>query len=179
VVLAKFYKTDYVPVRGRECTSQQMPYVAEKFKDYSSFASSKLLDILPEDKVKGAVIYEINNFESIILINDGGKLIRQPLPIQAQIAPIKSSIVLDFNKDGHQDIMIVGNHYGAEVETVRYDAGFGALFLGDGKNNFIFMSPLESGFYVPTDSRDVICLKQNKKRLIIVTNNNGPLSLFR
>jgi hypothetical protein len=41
------------------------------------------------------------------------------------------------------------------------------------------MSPLESGFYVPTDSRDVICLKQNKKRLIIVTNNNGPLSVFR
>jgi hypothetical protein len=179
VVLAKFYKTDYVPVRGRECTSQQMPYVAEKFKDYSSFASSKLLDILPEDKVKGAVVYEINNFESIILINEGGKLIRQALPIQAQIAPIKSSIVLDFNKDGHQDIMIVGNHYGTEVETVRYDAGFGALFLGDGKNNFIFMSPLESGFYVPTDSRDVICLKQNKKRLIIVTNNNGPLSVFR
>mgnify|MGYP002633612833 FL=1 len=179
VVLAKFYKTDYVPVRGRECTSQQMPYVAEKFKDYSSFASSKLLDILPEDKVKGAVVYEINNFESIILINDGGKLIRQALPIQAQIAPIKSSIVLDFNKDGHQDIMIVGNHYGTEVETVRYDAGFGALFLGDGKNNFIFMSPLESGFYVPTDSRDVICLKQNKKRLIIVTNNKGPLSVFR
>jgi hypothetical protein len=178
VVLAKFYKTDYVPVRGRECTSQQMPYVAEKFKDYSSFASSKLLDILPEDKIKGAVIYEINNFESIILINDGGKLIRKELPVQAQIAPIKSSIVLDFNKDGHQDIMIVGNHYGVEVETTRYDAGVGAVLLGDGKNNFKFLPPLQSGFYVPTDSRAVVCLNHNNENLIIITNNNGPLTLF-
>ncbi len=54
-----------------------MPYVSDKFKDYHSFASSKLLDILPEDKVDDAVVYEIQNFESIILINENGKLIRQ------------------------------------------------------------------------------------------------------
>ena len=67
VVLAKFYKDDYVPVRGRECTSQQMPYVAEKFEDYDSFASSKLIEILPEDKVDDAVVYEIKSFASVVL----------------------------------------------------------------------------------------------------------------
>ena len=95
VVLSKFYKDDYVPLRGRECTSQQMPFVAEKFKDYHSFASSKLLEILPEDKVDDAVIYEINSFESIILINEGSKLIKKSLPIQAQVSPIKSALVFD------------------------------------------------------------------------------------
>ncbi len=65
VVLAKYYKDGYVPLRGKECTTQQMPYVSEKFKDYHSFASSKLLDILPKDKVEEAVIYQIENFESI------------------------------------------------------------------------------------------------------------------
>ncbi|NNK27708.1 MAG: VCBS repeat-containing protein, partial [Flavobacteriaceae bacterium] len=91
IVLAKFYKDDYVPLRGRECTSQQMPYVSEKFKDYSSFASSKLMDILPEDKVDDAVVYEISSFESILLINDNGVLKRQALPIYAQLSPIKTS----------------------------------------------------------------------------------------
>ncbi|MGK0255337.1 MAG: hypothetical protein ACI9OE_002866, partial [Mariniflexile sp.] len=178
VVLAKFYKTDYVPVRGRECTSQQMPYVADKFKDYNAFASSKLVDILPKDKMEGAVIYEINSFESIILINDGGKLVQKALPNQAQVAPIKSSLVVDINNDGFKDILIVGNHYGVEVETVRYDAGIGAVLLGDGKNNFNFMSALESGFYVPTDSRDLKRLEQEKKSLFVISNNNGPLSIF-
>jgi hypothetical protein len=175
VVLAKFYKDDYVPMRGRECTSQQMPYVSEKFKDYNSFASSKLLEILPEDKVKGAVVYEIENFKSIVLINENGTLIRKALPMEAQIAPIKSSKVLDINGDGHQDIMLVGNHYGVEVETTRYDAGFGAVLLGDEQNNFTFMTPIQSGFYTPKDSRLLTCIKD----LIIVTNNNDSVQIFK
>ncbi|NNC49554.1 MAG: VCBS repeat-containing protein [Flaviramulus sp.] len=179
VVLAKFYKDDYVPVRGRECTSQQMPYVAEKFKDYHTFASSKLLDILPEDKVEDAVVYEINSFESILLINDNGKLLKKALPLMAQIAPIKSSIIADFNKDGNQDILTVGNHYGVEVETTRYDAGFGAVLLGDGKNNFSFVTPEQSGFFTPTDSRSLSRIKQGDNNLIVVTNNNSQVSIFK
>ena len=179
VVLAKFYKDDYVPLRGRECTSQQMPYVAEKFKDYHSFASSKLIDILPEDKVDDAVVYEIENFESIILINDNGKLIRKPLPFGAQIAPIKATLVLDVNNDGFKDIITVGNHYGVEVETTRYDAGYGALLLGDGNNSFKYISAKESGFYVPYDSRDIKLLNQKNSTFILVANNNDKLSVFK
>ena len=178
VVLAKFYKDDYVPVRGRECTSQQMPFVAEKFKDYHSFASSNLLEILPENKVEDAVIYEISNFESVILINEGGKLKRKALPIQAQVSPIKSTIVMDINNDGNSDLVTVGNHFGVEVETTRYDAGIGSVFIGDGNNNFKFLEPTESGFYIPNDSRDLKVIKQNKKNLLIVTNNNSSLSIF-
>jgi hypothetical protein len=180
IVLAKYYKNDYVPLRGRECTSQQMPYVAEKFKDYNSFASSKLIDILPQDKVDDAVVYEIKSFESIILINDNGRLKKLPLPNQAQISPIKSSIVLDVNNDGYKDIITVGNHYGVEVETTRYDAGIGCVLLGDGNNNYIALSTRESGFYLPYDSRDIdeINCKGNLKSLII-TNNDEKISIYK
>ena len=169
IVLAKFYKDDYVPLRGRECTSQQMPYVAEKFEDYNSFASSKLIDILPEEKVDDAIVYEIKSFESIILINEKGSLIKKPLPNEAQISPIKSSIVLDVNQDGHLDILTVGNHFGVEVETTRYDAGYGTLLIGDSHNNFKFTSPKISGFYVPGDSRDIKQIKTNNTKLILST----------
>ena len=178
VVLSKFYKDDYVPLRGRECTSMQMPDVAEKFKDYHSFASAKLIEILPEDKMEDAIIYEIKNFESIILINNNGELVSQALPNEAQISPIKSTLIFDINKDGHQDIITVGNHYGVEVETVRYDAGFGTILLGDGKANFKSVSPSLSGFYVPYDSREITQLKLQNKDLILVTNNDAQLSFF-
>ena len=180
VVLAKYYKDGYVPMRGKECTTQQMPYVGEKFKDFHSFASSKLIDILPEETVEEAVVYEISNFESIILINNNGKLTAEKLPIQAQISPIKNSLVEDFNNDGFKDILLVGNHYGVEVETVRYDAGYGSLFLGDGKNKFKFLSPDKSGFYTPTDARSVSSIKTNNNgRVYLVTNNNDSLALFK
>jgi hypothetical protein len=179
IVLAKYYKDDYVPLRGRECTSQQMPYVAEKFKDYHSFASSKLLDILPEEKIEEAVIYEIKNFESIVLINENGQLLKKSLPNEVQVSPIKSTLVLDINQDGHQDIITVGNHYGVEVETTRYDAGFGAVLLGDGNNSFHSISPQQSGFFTPYDSRDIKKIKlHNNKDLLFVANNNYSLSIF-
>jgi len=179
VVLAKFYKTDYVPVRGRECTSQQMPYVAEKFKDYHSFASSKLIDILPEEKVEDAVVYQIESFESIILENRNGKLVKKSLPFQAQISPIKSSVVLDINEDGYKDIVVVGNHYGVEVETTRYDAGYGAVFLGNKNLEYSFVPPTESGFYIPKDSRDIIVQKGIGEDIrFFIANNNELISIF-
>ncbi len=179
VVLAKFYKDDYVPVRGRECTSQQMPYVSEKFKDYHSFASSNLIDILPEDKIEDAVVYEIKDFSSTILINEGESFTQLALPNEVQISPIKSAVVEDFNGDGKMDILVAGNHYGVEVETTRYDAGYGAILLGKGKNSFEFIPPLESGFYVPEDSRNVERISIKNSPHLVVTNNNSKPYIFK
>ena len=178
IVLAKFYKDDYVPVRGRECTSEQMPYVADKFEDYHSFASSKLIDILPEDKVDDAVVYEIKSFESIILINENGKLSKKLLPNKAQIAPLKSAFVMDINGDDYLDIITVGNHYGVEVETTRYDAGFGNVLLGSKNGDYSILDPTESGFYMPTDSREIDEIKVGNRKMLLVTNNNGEIKLF-
>ena len=179
VVLAKYYKDDYVPMRGKECSTQQMPYLSNKYKDYHSFASSTLIDILPKETVKGAVVYEISNFESILLINENGSLKRKVLPIQAQVSPLKGAVVTDFNADGFKDILIIGNHYGVEVETTRYDAGFGAVFLGDGKNNFKFLPSTSSGLHIPKDSRSIHPIKINKRNALLITNNNDSLVVLK
>ena len=180
VVLAKYYKDGYVPMRGKECTTQQMPYVGEKFKDFHSFASSKLIDILPENKIDEGIVYEISNFKSIVLINNNGILEPVYLPIQAQTSPIKSSLIDDFNNDGFKDLLLVGNHYGVEVETVRYDAGYGSLFLGDGKNNFKFLPSSKSGIYIPKDSRFISSLKTTEEENIYLsTNNNSTITVFK
>jgi enediyne biosynthesis protein E4 len=157
-----------------------MPYVAEKFEDFHSFASSTLLDILPQDKVESAVIYEISNFESIILMNDEGQLRRKVLPNQVQVAPIKSILVDDVNDDGIKDILTVGNHFGVEVETVRYDAGVGGILLGNGRNNYKYTTPLKSGFYVPFDSREIKLLHSagGQQKYLVLNNNDTPL-LFK
>ncbi|MFQ3180719.1 MAG: hypothetical protein ACI9Z4_000304 [Polaribacter sp.] len=180
VVLAKYYKDDYVPMRGKECSTQQMPYLSKKYKDYHSFASSTLIDILPKDKLNNAVVYEVSNFESIVLINDNNILKRAVLPIQAQVSPIKDALIEDFNRDGFKDIMLVGNHYGVEVETTRYDAGSGVLLLGDGKNNFKVIPLENSGLNLSSDFRSlkIIKSKVNNDKLIIVTSNNDFLKVI-
>ena len=84
-----------------------------------------------------------------------------------------------FNADGFKDILIIGNHYGVEVETTRYDAGFGAVFLGDGKNNFKFLPSTSSGLHIPKDSRSIHPIKINKRNALLITNNNDSLVVLK
>ena len=70
VVLAKYDKDIQVPVRGRECSSEQMPFVAQKFPTFTQFADASISDILGEG-MKQALHYEATIFESIILEKNG------------------------------------------------------------------------------------------------------------
>ena len=63
---------------------------------------------------------------------------------------------------------------------MRYDAGVGGVLLGDGKNGFEYVSPLESGFYVPLDSREIKLLNSARgQNLYLVLNNNDTPLLFK
>lgn len=181
VVLSKEYKGKSVPLRGRQCSSQQMPFIAEKFPTFKEFANADLNQILGEDKLKQSLNLEVTGFESIILVNDGkGHFEAKQLPVHAQLAPINGILLEDFDKDGIADILIAGNMYHTEVETARYDAGTGLVLKGNGKGDFIPMSIAQSGFYAPGDVKDVkIIRRANGKKMILVSNNNGPLQVFQ
>ena len=177
VVLASYSGEKLLPVRGRECTSEQMPFVAEKFPTYDGFAKATVETIYTQDGLENAVKYEVHSFKSKILINlGGGKFELSPLPVDAQIAPIRGMEVLDFDKDGNLDILAVGNLYQAEVETVRHDASIGWCLLGDGKGQFNSVPASQTGFFVPNDARAIAAINSNG--LILVANNNGPVQFF-
>ncbi len=177
IVLAKMSKNRYVPVRGRECSSQQMPFVSEKFENYEGYATASLDEIYGE-ALDQALFHQVNEFRSGIYRNDNGKFTFEPLPNQVQIAPIMDFVVDDFNKDGSLDILSAGNHFDAEVETTRYDASNGCLLLNS-PNGFIPNNVLYSGFYAPFNTKDlsVVTLAQGKCA-ILVASNNGRLTAF-
>jgi len=175
VVLAGYYKGKQVPVRGRECSSEQMPFIAEKYPTFEGFANASLEDIYSDDKLEQANKREVHSFYSAVFINEGnGQLSKQKLPVQAQFAPVQDIQVTDINQDGKLDAILIGNLHGAEVETVRYDAGTGLCLLGDGKGTFRALTVEESGLFAPHDARRLALL--NGK--VLVANNNEALQLF-
>ena len=50
IVLATHYDGKEVPVRGRECSSQQLPYIAEEFPTFDGFARASLQEIIGKEK---------------------------------------------------------------------------------------------------------------------------------
>ncbi len=177
VVLSKFYKGEQVPVRGRQCSSEQMPYIKEKFETYSDFANANITDMLGLDKISNALQLSVNTFESFVFINDGnGNFSSFALPKQAQAFPIWGIEAADLNNDGFSDLILTGNLYGMEIETPRLDAGKGLVLINNKNGTFQPLSPQESGILINGDLRDVALLKASNKKILITTRNNNSLT---
>ncbi len=167
------------PVRGRQCSSQQMPAIKNKFKDYNSFASASLKQIYTTEMLENALSYKITSFASVYLENDNGKFTARPLPQLAQISSINKFVVDDFNSDGNLDVVLAGNLYNAEVETPRNDSSFGLYLKGDGAGNFEAVTMMESGLKIVGDVRDMEILLINGEKHILVAKNDDQMQLIK
>ncbi|MFC4219264.1 VCBS repeat-containing protein [Flagellimonas marina] len=180
IVLSKKYQGTYVPVRGRECSSQQMPFIKEKFQTYSEFANASLVDIYGE-KLKTSYESTVTELRSIVLINKGNLVFeRHILPVAAQAIPLLDCTVMDINNDGYEDIIAVGNIYETEVETPRLDALSGVILLSNGKDGYISVSHPDSGLYMNGNVKSVELIStSNNGTLILNSTNNGPVGVHK
>lgn len=179
IFLARYYQDSLlVPIRGKECTSQQVPVINKKFPTYLSFAESDLPTILGHD-MENAMHYKAHVFSSVMLINNNGRLLMKKLPVEAQLSAVNGIVVDDFDGDGAKDILLAGNKFDSEVETTPADASPGLLMKGLGNLEFKCLKPFDSGFFVPYNVKDIRPLNMQDQSSILVAINNDRLRIFK
>jgi hypothetical protein len=156
-----------------------MPNDRKKFPTYLSFAESDLNGILGEEELKSALHYKAHLFSTVIFTNDKGKFTTKKLPMEAQLSTVNGIIVKDFDGDGKKDILIAGNKFDVEVETTPADASPGVFLKNMGNLDFKSCKPLESGFFVPYNVKDIKAVKMADKWAILVSSNNDRLRVFK
>jgi len=168
-----------LPVRGRQCSSEQMDFVLDEFPTYHDFAQASVKEIL-DGRMEGAIELAVKDFSSMILRNDGqGSFTQEALPMIAQSFPVFGILVRDFNKDGFQDILLAGNYYEREVETTRSDAGIGTILMGSAEGDYKALPAYETGLYAYLDVRNVLELKNPSQPLVVVVNNNEGVQVYK
>ena len=178
IVLATHFDGKEVPVRGRECSSQQLPYIKEEFPTYDGFAKASLEEIIGKEKLKGSLRYELTEFNSGIFWGTAdGDYRWEAFPPEAQFSPIVGFVVEDVNGDGKPEVIAAGNLFDTEVETTRYDAGQGVIMSWT-KDGWQIHSPVETGFYAGGNVRELKPVKVKGKNGMLVARGNGPLSLY-
>lgn len=180
VVLSYKYNGNFVPARGKECSTQQMPFLSKKIPTYHQFANSTLEDLYGE-KIYTAYQREANQFKSIVLLNDGeGKFRKIELQNMAQTIPILDSDTYDFNKDGFEDIIVVGNIYNTEAETPRLDNAYGLVLISNKKDGYTVLGPDKTGLYINGNAKSIKVIEQTffNKILAIVATNNAEVEIF-
>ncbi|MBD99342.1 MAG: hypothetical protein CMO34_05820 [Verrucomicrobia bacterium] len=179
IVLSYFNQGKPYPVRGLQCSSEQMPSIKKKFKTYNAFGDATIDQVYGEDKLKMALRYDAKHFASSYMENKGdGTYQIHSLPNEAQISCVNSILIDDHDNDGNLDVLIAGNMHGSEVETPRNDAGIGLWLKGDGKGGFKPITARESGFYAPWVVNDMRTIIVNGKEVVLLANNNKKMQAF-
>lgn len=180
IVLGYYNNQDLFPLRGRECSSNQMPFIKEKFPTYDEFGLAKLRDIYSAEKLNIALHLKAHTFASVYLENLGnGQFSMIELPKQAQISSINNILIIDFNKDGLKDVLVAGNMYQSEIETTRNDASYGLLLKNNGANNFIPISTLQSGIAINGMVNGMHVIQQKHTEKILVARNNESIVVYK
>ncbi len=179
IVLAYKNNDQIVPVRGRECSSQQCPDIKKKFPSYKDFASADLFEIY--DDIDQASHTAINTFKSTAFINNAGTSLKAvPFPNLAQVSPTNSIVFMDTDGDGVDEIILGGNLYVSEVETGRADAGVGVVLNYVGENGFQIRPTYETGLLLDKDvKRMEVITSANGEKLLLVANNDDYLQVWR
>jgi hypothetical protein len=146
MALSKAYENELFPIRGKECSSEQTPFLNEKIATYSQYANSNIIDIYGKENIENALHMQATSFNSYYIQNNGqGEFEFQTLPIESQMGPILAFESMDVDMNGKQNVLGFGGKYDTEVETIRYDAsrGFvlsnkedGSFVIKHGKQNF-------------------------------------------
>lgn len=179
IVLGYHEHGEIYPLRGRSCSSQQMPQLAVDFPTFESFGEANLRDVYGEG-LDQALHYQATTFASAYIENLGdGSFKFQPLPNEAQFSSVNNIIAEDFNADGHLDLLISGNLYPVEIETPRNDAGMGLYLTGNGKGQFEPIPTIESGFFAPHDAKDMTIIEVAGAKVILVANNQNRLQAIK
>ncbi len=179
IVLSYFNEGEKFPVRGRECSSQQIPAIKKKYKDYESYSVATLEDIYTKKDLEKSLHYQVSSFASIYLENKDGKFITHQLPNLAQLSSTNQILIKDFDKDSNLDVVVAGNLYMTEVETPRNDAGIGLFLKGDSNGGFKPIKAYNSGLFIPGDVKDMDIIKIRGEDYIIVAKNYDYLQFIK
>ena len=170
------YGVEY-PVRGRNCSMQQMPGIQKQFPNYSSFANASLRTIYGAELDKAKKL-EVQTFESIIVINGPSGFRIKSLPKSVQLSAVKAIHSADINRDGNIDLILAGNHYDSEAETPRSDAGYGQVLLGDGKSKFSAKGLEQSGLLLKGETRSINTIVIKQKQYIMAGLNKADIIMY-
>lgn len=180
IVLSYYNYGTRFPLRGRSCSSEQVPDIKSQFPSYDIFASADLETVYGEEDLSAALHYTATDFRSAILVNKGDLFFEiKYLPNEAQLSSINDIIIQDLNQDNIMDLIIAGNLYTSEIETPRNDAGQGLVLLGKGNCDFEAIPSAKSGLYLPKDSKKLKILNTVNGQMLISANNDDYLSIFQ
>ena len=177
-IVTYHYQGMETPIATKDELVKQLPFINKKFLSYSAYAKAPLDEILPLKKIKNASQKQIVTLSSMYFENQNNdKFTATRLPFAAQLSAVMDIQIDDFNDDGYQDVLLVGNLYEISTQLGRLDGLDGLLLIND-KKGFFHESKKKHNFNINGPARSVSKLEiKGKTHYIVGLNNDRPVLL--
>jgi hypothetical protein len=174
-VITFYHQKTETPFASKDELVKQLPFLNKKYLSYSDFASASITDLFGSTSLRKSNKKKVYELQSSIFINDGsGNFSKFPLPTIAQISAIHDIISEDFDSDGFNDLLIVGNNFEISTQLGRLDALHGLILYNSGNSDMPFQNKYDM-LEIQGASRGVHNINiQNQKYFIVGRNNNSP-----
>ncbi|AVR46710.1 hypothetical protein C7S20_16350 [Christiangramia fulva] len=176
-VMTYYYQNTETAFSSKDELDKQMPFLKKKFPNYADYSKASFEDVFPADKIYKSTKKQVYELATCYFENTGKNyFVKHKLPFEAQVSTVFAIQNYDFNGDGFEDILLVGNNYEISTQLGRLDASHGTLLLND-KNGFFEVSSTKLPD-ISGPARDIKKIRiGNKDCFIISMNNNEPIVL--
>jgi len=178
-ILCAFNGDTSYPVVMKNDLVKQIPALAEKYPSHVSYSNQSIQDIFSPEILERSVVLRATMLESCLIMNTGtGPVNLEPLPAEAQFAPVYALASEDFNHDGSPDLLLGGNLSRAKPETGIYSASYGVFMEAEGMGRWKVVPADSSGFTVKGEIRDIEILRVAGKKIVAIARNNDILHFY-
>jgi hypothetical protein len=169
-----------VPLVLKDDLLRQLPVLTSRYPKYADYVGETIHDMFSAEVLERSVVLPVRVLESCILINSGnGGLSLEPLPPEAQYAPVHAILAEDLDGDGMCDLVLGGNQSRAKPQTGIYTASYGLYLRGTGNGGFLPVPPVRSGVSIRGEIRGLKFLNVNGSRILVVVRNNDILRFLK
>lgn len=176
-VVTYFYQGIETTLASKDELVKQMPFINKNFLSYKDFAKASVTEIFGKKALANAKKQQVYELASCYFENTGnGSFKKHLLPFAAQVSTVNDLWIEDFNHDGFQDLLLVGNNFEISTQLSSLDASHGVLLLNDRTGGFTKAE--EQHFDISGAARTVAKMTyQGEPYLIVTRNNDQPIFL--
>ncbi len=167
------------PFVSRDELLDEIYSLRKKFTSYQSYANACMEDIFSADDLKDAEHLKATWLKTTFFRNQNGKFVPEELPVEAQFSPVYKIVTADVNRDGANDLILLGNNDYMRLKIGKVDANFGVVLLNDGKGHFGYMPQSLSGLRVSGDVKDALWLSNHNSSSLLLGINGSPLADYQ
>lgn len=178
-ILTHYIQGKSYPFASRSDLLDQMYHLRKKFTSHAAYANASLTDIFSKEDLQDATVLRAETLETVYLENKQTKLVPHPLPKEAQFAPVHAMTTLDYNQDGHPDLILAGNQSAIKIRLGVIDASYGQLFEGDGHGNFSYIPQAKSGLHLRGDVKSLQSIRIEGDIYILAGINNTEVAAYK